>query len=578
MSNDQDDAHSRQETVRARPAAFIAGLGLMALVLGLVLLRWQPPSPRAEDAPPEVFSAGRAMAVLSELLAEGQPHPVGTAANELVRARLVARLESLGYEAEAQDTIVCRSGSGSGDTCTPVRNIVTRLPGQTDGPAVMLVTHYDSVSAGPGAGDATASVAALLEIARILKAEAPFRNPILFLFTDGEEEGLLGAKGFVDEHPWARNVGVAINLEARGTSGLSLMFETSEDNAWLIDAYASAVPRPAANSLMFEIYKQLPNDTDLTVFKEARIAGLNFAFIEHAQYYHTALDNMENLDAGSVQHQGESVLAVARALAARDLADPPAGNAAYMDILGLGMIKWPEAWTLPLALVPALLLLVSAGQLIWKRSVSVGGLLLGLLAALLCVILPILLGLGLIKFIGTVRSAPQPWYAYPLPTRLSLWAGALLCGGLAAAALGRRAGLWGLGLGAWLLWAILLVILSLTLPGGAAILLVPALLASVLVAVVVLSGKAGSATAREAAFVVAAAIAGVVCLPFALMFEAATGFAMSPAITLSLGLVVAALSPLFALARDRVRLRTGVIVVSAATVVIAVVAALLVPL
>ena len=575
MSNQEADP--AQRSVSARPVALVAGLGLMALVFGLVLLRWPPPSPKAADAPPGVFSAGRAMAVLGELVAEGQPHPVGSAAGEQVRERIIARLESLGYEVEIQETIVCRSGSGADATCAPVRNVATRLAGQADGPAVMLMAHYDSVGGGPGAGDDTSSVAEILEIARILKAEAPFRNPILFVFTDGEEVGLLGAKGFADEHPWAQNLGVVINLESRGTTGQSLLFETSDDNAWLIDAYAASVPRPSANSLSYEIYKLLPNDTDLTIFKEAGIAGLNFSFIERSHHYHTALDNLDNLDPRSVQHQGDSVLAVARELAARDLGAPPPGNAVYLDLLGLFVIKWPAAWTLPLALAPVLLLLASAVRLVRRRSLSVGGLLLGFLAALLCLILPILLGVGLVMLIGILGSGPQPWYAYPLPTRLALWAGALLCGGLVAAGLGRRAGLWGLGLGAWLLWSLLAVVLSLALTGVAVILLVPAFVAGLLVAAVVLSGLAGSATARETAFAVAAAFGGLVCLGLALMFEVATGFAMSPAITLSLGLVVAALSPLLALPGGQTRLRRGLVLASGAAVVVAVAAALLVP-
>ncbi len=577
MSNEEGKVDPAERRASARPVALVAGLGLMALVLGLVLLRMAPPAPKGTDAPPDTFSAGRAMAVLEELLAEGQPHPVGSAANERVRARIVARLEALGYEVEIQETVVCRDWSGASATCAPVRNVVTRLPGQGDGPAVALMAHYDSVGGGPGAADDTSSVSEILEIARILKAEAPHRNPVLFLFTDGEEVGLMGAQGFVDEHPWAQDVGVVVNLEARGTTGQSLMFETSDGNAWLLDAYASAVPRPSANSLSYEIYKLLPNDTDLTIFKEAGYAGLNFSFIGHPQHYHTALDRVENVDPGSVQHQGDSVLAVARELAARDLTDPPPGNAVYLDLLGFFVLKWPANWTLPLALVPTLLLVASAVRLVRQRDLSVGGLLLGSLAALLSVVLPILLGLGLVALIGTLGDGPQPWWAYPLPTRLALWAGALLCGGLVAAGLGRRAGLWGLGLGAWLLWSLLAVVLSLALTGAAIILLVPAFVAALLVALVAWSRLAGSATAREVAFGLAAAFAGLIGLGLALMFEMATGFDLNPSITLTVGLVVAALSPLFALPDGRTGLRRGLILASGTVMVGAVVAALLIP-
>lgn len=566
-----------QTPMRARPAALIAGLAVMALVLGLVLLRWTPPRARGEDAPPDVFSAGRAMALLGELLAEGRPHPVGSAANEVVRERIVASLESLGYQVEIQETVVCRERGGTRATCAPVKNVVARLPGQGDGPAVMLMAHYDSVGGGPGAADDASSVAEMLEIARILKADGPQRNPVLFLFTDGEEVGLMGAKGFVDEHPWTGDLGVILNLEARGSKGQSLMFETSQGNAWLIDAYARSVPRPSANSLSYEVYQQLPNDTDLTVFKNAGIPGMNFAFIEEPQHYHTALDNLEELDPRSVQHQGESVLAVVRALAAADLTEPAPGNAAYLDILGLFMLRWPETWTLPLSLGTLLLLLAAAGVAVRRGSLSVGALLLGLLAALLCLVLSILLGMGLVALIASLGDGPQPWYAYPLPTRAALWAGTLLCGGVMAAAFGRRAGLWGLGLGTWLLWALLAVILGLTLPGAAVFLLVPAAVAGLLLAAVVFGGWAASAPAREGAFLALSALAGTLCLPLALMFEMATGFDLNPAITLAVGLLATTLLPLMALPRGRARPRTAVILAAAGVVGVAVVAALLVP-
>jgi hypothetical protein len=579
MSDQAPPVRPARRVTYARPWALVAGLGLLALVFGLALWRGRTPAPLPVDAPASQFSAGRAIALLGELLAEGRPHPVGSEANAGVRERIAGRLESLGYDVEIQETVVCRGWSGTRATCAPVQNVVTRLPGQAEGPAVMLMAHYDSVGAGPGAADDTAGVAAVLEIARILQAEGPRRNPVIFLLTDGEEVGLMGAQGFAEEHPWARDLGAVINLEARGTGGQSLLFETSDDNAWLVDAYASSVPHPSANSLSYEVYKTLPNDTDLTVFKDRGVAALNFAFIDRAQHYHTLLDSLENLDAGSVQHQGESVLAVARALADRDLdagSARLAGNAAYIDFLGLGVIRWPAAWTLPLALAAILTTLACAIVAIRRGALTVGGLLLGVLAALLCLALAILLGMGLIWLIARFGHGSQPWYAFPLPTRLSLWAGALLSAGLVAGLLGRRAGLWGLGLGAWLLWAILAVVLSLTLPGVAVFPLVPGLFAALLVLLALVVGR-WFAPADDVALAVAAAGGGMFFLPLALVLESAIGLGMSAAITLPLGMVAATLLPLLALPWERAGLRRAVTVVSAAVVAGAAVSALLMP-
>jgi len=77
----------------------------------------------------------------------------------------------------------------------------------------------------------------------------------------------------------AAQVKAAVNLEARGTSGPSLMFETGSANAWLMHLYESVVARPFTNSMYYVVYKLLPNDTDFTVFKKAGYQGFNFGFI-----------------------------------------------------------------------------------------------------------------------------------------------------------------------------------------------------------------------------------------------------------------------------------------------------------
>ena len=163
---------ARRGVAYARPWSLVAGLVLVALVFGLVLLRGQEPAPLPVDAPASEFSAGRAMALLGELLAEGRPHPVGSEMNARVRERIIGRLGALGYEVEVQETVVCRGWTGTQATCAPVQNVLTRLPGQVDGPAVMIMAHYDSVGAGPGAADDTHGVAVMLEIARIFRAIA----------------------------------------------------------------------------------------------------------------------------------------------------------------------------------------------------------------------------------------------------------------------------------------------------------------------------------------------------------------------------------------------------------------------
>src|SRR5436309_3266412 len=78
-----------------------------------------------------------------------------------------------------------------------------------------------------------------------------FRNPIVYLVTDAEEVALLGAEGFVSDPALLRSTAAVINVEARGTSGPSFLFETSRRNAWLARIIAHALPRPATSSLYY---------------------------------------------------------------------------------------------------------------------------------------------------------------------------------------------------------------------------------------------------------------------------------------------------------------------------------------
>jgi Zn-dependent M28 family amino/carboxypeptidase len=212
--------------------------------------------------------------------------------------------------AEVQETTVATDLWGVPYRVAKVENILVRLKGTGQGKAVLLAGHYDSVSTGPGAGDNAVAVAALLETLRALKAGEPLKNDVIFLFTDGEEAGLLGAKAFVEEHPWAKDVGIALNFDARGTTGPSYMFQTSDQNGWLIHEFAKAAPHPISNSLANEIYRLLPNDTDMTVFNKAGFHGLNFAYIDGSTKYHTMQDSYANVDERSLQHHGSYALAL----------------------------------------------------------------------------------------------------------------------------------------------------------------------------------------------------------------------------------------------------------------------------
>lgn len=355
---------TRQDTVVIRPAEQLSAVAkltiwlLLIAVAGLAIYAITPPAPLGETAPPDQFSAARAKAHLVQIARE--PHPIGTAANQRVRDYLVQQLSELGAEVRVERSVGLHN-SGRQIYAATVENIVATIKGSgASDRAVMLASHYDSVPQGPGAADAGAGVVAILEVLRALKAGAALRNDLLILFTDGEEEGLVGASAFVRDHPdIAQRVGVVLNLEARGSSGTVLMFETSSGNGWITREFARAAPYPFASSLAYAVYERMPNDTDLTVFKRAGLQGLNFAFSGTLENYHTARDTPENLDPRSLQQMGANTLALARHFGGLELPQAREQDRIYFNSLGSWIVDY-RAWFVWVMLAVIVVLLAAA--------------------------------------------------------------------------------------------------------------------------------------------------------------------------------------------------------------------------
>ncbi len=556
------------------PVWLAVALGALAVAAAVVTNRMQPPAPMAVDVGAPAFSAGRAEAGLRELAGDGAPHPAGSAAHEAVRARLVARLERLGLPVAVRESFAC---SAAAPVCGTVRNVVARLRGRAAGPAVLVAAHYDSVAAGPGIADDLASVAAIVEMARALEAGPPLRNPVVFLLDDGEEAGLLGAEAFVADRAASGQVGAVVNLEARGTGGLSLMFETSEENEWLVDLYARTVPRPAANSVSLEAYKRLPNDTDLTVFKRAGIPGMNFAFIDELSHYHTPLDDLGHLDLGSLQHQGESALAVVRALALTDLSHPPSGRAVYQDVLGFVLVRWPAPLTEPIAAGAAALLLLSGAASVRRRRTTFASVAWGLGGFVACIVAVVASGLAVTWVVQLAARTRAPWLAHPATTQVGLWAAALVAGGAVASLTARRAGFRGMLAGTWLGWGALGIACAALLPGASTLFLIPAVAAALSFPIAEFLRPAPAARMLAATCAALVPVASVVWLPLSALLAAAFGLGGGLAVALPLAMVLSTAAPLLALDQRCRRVRALALATAGSTAAFATVAAVFLP-
>jgi hypothetical protein len=442
---------------------------VLAAILALSLLSEQPPVPKPSNAPETAFSAERAVSALRRLLKDDIPHPVGSPADDAVRQRILDEFTQLGYEPEIQTAFAC-SPYGS---CATVRNVLARLEGDGAGGAVLVAAHYDSVPAGPGDSDDGTGVVTSLEIARALKSLAPRRHPVIFLIDEGEEAGLLGAKGFVDSHPWAKEVRVAVNVDNRGTFGPSLMFETGSANDWAIRLYRRYVPRPSADSIFYTVYKLLPNDTDFTVFKEAGYQGMNFAYVKGVNHYHTPLDNSANVNAASVQAHGDQMLPLVAALADTDLSNWPVGDAVYFTVFGRWLLDWPARRAAPWATIATLLLAAQILWLIYVKRLLPGELLWGILGWLVTIIVTAAVALVIARIVHMAGATPVTWVAYPEPLEMAFALLAMVVVITNAILFSRRAHFWGLWCGVWAWWSLLALAVSLKAPGLSHTVVVP---------------------------------------------------------------------------------------------------------
>ncbi|CAG9802997.1 unnamed protein product [Chironomus riparius] len=230
-----------------------------------------------------------------------------------------------------------------------IQNLVVRVEG--DSPNALLINcHFDSVFGSPGANDDIANCAIMLEILSILSIKTvKNRHTIVFLFNGAEEMGLKGAHGFITKHKWAKDCKVLINLEAAGSGGKEILFQSGPGNSWLINHYHS-VRRPFAQVSSEEIFQSgvIPSDTDYRIFRDfGNMVGLDFAHFVKGYRYHTKFDHIDYLSIGNIQRTGENVLELALSIANGDELDnldkfDKTDLAVYFDYLGIVLVNYTK--------------------------------------------------------------------------------------------------------------------------------------------------------------------------------------------------------------------------------------------
>jgi hypothetical protein len=456
---------------RTVTTSWVARLGL---AVALVAIAWVaalstiPPDPVPASAPKDAFSAQRAMEEIG-VIAQA-PHAIGSPAQARVREHILARAKGLGLPAKVQ----LRRGVKSlwwGGFSGSVKNVIVRVPGtRSSAPDVLITAHYDSVPVGPGAGDDGISVAAMLETMRALKAGKLLENDVVFLFTDGEELGWLGAKAFAQREPEMANIGVAFAFEGWPKSGPTEMRATSIGDAWLVRQLAAASPPVWAGSQTNSDDERLHHGSDFGVLAGSGLISAEFENSGKATYQHTPKDNVKAIDPGIVQDHGDTMVALARHFGNLDLrkAHTSSEDLVFFTVPVTGIVAYPIWLSRLLAAAFAGLLLTLIIVARRRGNLRLRPLSWGALAFFATV----LVGFGLSTLVWEILISAHPHaneLSYPdfkgsSAAMVTVYAVVVVAFVALVYALSRRIGVVGLAAGALLWWAVIDLALGLFVP------------------------------------------------------------------------------------------------------------------
>jgi hypothetical protein len=454
----------------------------------------------ASGIPPERLWA-RVGAIATE------PHPMGSDEIARVRDHIVAELVVIGVEPEFQ-TVTAPDWFGLPGGTVEVTNVMARIAGVGDGTAILMMAHYDTVPTTPGANDNTTAVSALIEAGRVLATSPPLRNDVILLFTDGEEPSpRFGASAF-SEHPWFADVGVAVNFEAIGDAGPSMLVEASGDVGELVEGLATA-DSPVAFSFLTKTADLIGGAaTDFDVVRGAGMSGLSFAYLRGSSIYHGPTDDLRRVNEAGMAHHAAIAVDLARYFGGRDLSVlAPAGGTVFFTIPGRVLVRHPASLVPGLAIAAVALLIVGLVRTLawapfpWRQVVRGTGI--ALAGAVVAVVAGTALWLVIVALrptMGVIES-----YAYLAVLLVLACAAWGLAWRRAQATSAQLAG------GIIVVWATLAVAVGLPLPGIGYLFAWPALAATV--ALAMRSFAPGTPGWRLAALVLVAVPAAFVVTP-----------------------------------------------------------------
>ncbi len=225
----------------------------------------------------------------------------GTAALQNTLDWLKSEYLSYGYTASQ---LVEDSYSYSGFTCKNL--VVTKMGTVYPNTYVIVCGHYDSI-VGTGTNDNGSGVAAILEVARILK-DIPTEYSIKFINFSGEEDGLRGSQHFVNAIVNGTSPKMDIRLvfnldEVGGVAGLTNDTITCErDTGSPTSNNAASNVKTQELIVCTELYSPLNTflsyayASDYMTFEDNNEIITGFFETNETEHRHTASDLLENMD------------------------------------------------------------------------------------------------------------------------------------------------------------------------------------------------------------------------------------------------------------------------------------------
>ncbi len=405
---------------------------LTIIIVLLSIRAAHPPGAVKGNAPGTTFSAERAYQHLFQIAKA--PHTVGTAEHERVKNYIVNTCRQMGLQVRIQNSIETDIRSNT-LIALNVQNIIAEIKGTTRGKSILISAHYDSQPNTPGATDDGMGVVSMLETARAIQALPPMPHDVIFLFTDGEEQGLFGAKAFLKDRLFS-NVGLAMNWDFRGNSGTVITYETNPHNGWLIKQYSKGIKYPIANSMGYEVTRRLPNTVDFLYFKKAGVTGFTNGLLGGYANYHSMTDNPGNFDQQSLQQVGDNMLSMTRYVGnMHDLDKTKSADVSFFNVFGYWLIYYPSSLNLYFIIATTLLFILVLYAAIRRKKVSPQGFIAGFVALPVTMIISYFSGAFLLKkiidhyplythFYGN-NSYNSEWYFLAM-TMLSLFIFALM--------------------------------------------------------------------------------------------------------------------------------------------------------